>query len=54
MNVSFDKIESLYELLDFSSKKFPNRIALSEYKNSTLNTLTYLELEASIAKKVMN
>jgi len=51
MNVSFDKIESLYELLDFSSKKFPNRIALSEYKNSTLNTLTYLELEASIAKK---
>ena len=32
MKPAFDKIKSLYELVEISTEKFPDRIALSEYK----------------------
>ena len=51
MKPAFDKIKSLYELVEISTEKFPDRIALSEYKNSKLITLTYLELMTCISKK---
>ena len=51
MKPAFDKIKSLYELVEISAEKFSDRIALSEYKNSKLITLTYLELMTSISKK---
>ena len=51
MKLGFNEIDSLYELIKFSSDKFPNRIALSEYKNKVLNTITYMELLSAIDKK---
>lgn len=51
MKLGLKEIDSLYELIKFSSDKFPNRIALSEYKNKVLNTITYMELLSAIDKK---
>ena len=51
MKLDLKEIDSLYELIKFSSDKFPNRIALSEYKNKVLNTITYMELLSAIDKK---
>ena len=51
MTFQFEKLKNLYELIEISSTRFPNRIALSEYKDNAIISLTYLELFDAIEKK---
>ncbi|MBT3476048.1 AMP-binding protein [bacterium] len=51
MKIDFKEVNNLYKLIKFSSEEFPSRIALSEYKNKVLNTITYSELLSAINKK---
>ena len=51
MITSIHEAKNLYDLIEVSSRKFPNRIALSEYKNNKINTITFDELKYFIQKK---
>ncbi|NSW88641.1 AMP-binding protein [bacterium] len=51
MTSEIQTLKNLYELIEISSSRFPDRVALSEYKNNQIIALTYSELLYAIEKK---